>query len=127
MMELLFIETGDAARSQGTNGGKKWNSQQESHLSNKFAFQRVEVRKLFFPAVYIENQAQMAFQKHKKAARLAIPYKPFPCFQSNVSDRLRQPIALGFVKAGKDPGLPQLLWGKHGDNPVPLSMSFKLI
>jgi hypothetical protein len=70
-------------------------------------------RKLRLYPVNIGDYAQSPFVKHVEPGSLTASYEPFSSLESNIGGVLRHPGAFGFIKTGKDFGLPQLGWSKH--------------
>jgi hypothetical protein len=63
--------------------------------------------------VNIGDYAQSPLVKHVEPGSLTASHEPFSRLESNIGGVLRHPGAFGFVKTGKDFGLPQLFWSKH--------------
>jgi hypothetical protein len=67
--------------------------------------------------VNIGDYAKSPFVKHVEPGSLTASYEPFSRLESNIGGVLRHPGAFGFIKTGKDFGLPQLGWSKHVSAP----------
>jgi hypothetical protein len=111
--ELLLIHARNTARSQSAQGGKKWGAQQQRYFTEEVAFIGIETRKIRWPPVNIDSQSQLPLEDHEETGWLTFPYKPFAWFEPHIRNGVRQSSAFGFVKTGKDFGLPQFFWSEH--------------
>ena len=110
-LQLLAIETGQAASRHCLYGDDIGRAQENGNLAKELA--RVELLQLPALSHDILHHLQQAFQNDEKSRILALAYDPISAFHTDICSLLRECVARGLIQGSEERNLRQFCRSDH--------------